>query len=161
MKRSTWMVLAVALILAPACARGEVRDRVVKVPADDPTMNAAIAKARATVGTFVTALRSHTASRSRYSVKIRITDGDANEHFWLSDVSYDGSVFRGRIDNDPETVKNVTLGQPVSARATEISDWMYVDHGVLVGGYTLRVLRDAMSPSDRAEFDKSIPFKVE
>ena len=38
------------------------------------------------------------------------------------------------------------------------SDWMYVDHGKLVGGYTLR---DRLSPSERPEFDRSVPFKVE
>ena len=48
-------MLGLALILAPASARGVVGDRVVSVPADDPAMNAAIAKARATVETFVTA----------------------------------------------------------------------------------------------------------
>ena len=154
-------MLALALILAPASARGAAGDRVVSVPADDPAMNAAIAKARATVETFVTALRSPKPSQSMFSIKIRVSDGDAVEHFWLSAVSFDGAVFRGRIANDAETVKTVTFGEPVSARPAEISDWMYVDHGVLVGGYTLRVLRDMMSPSERAAFDKSIPFKVE
>ena len=38
---------------------------------------------------------------------------------------------------------------------------MYVDHGKLVGGYTLRVLRDGLSPAERAEFDRSIPFKID
>jgi hypothetical protein len=37
---------------------------------------------------------------------------------------------------------------------------MYIDKGVLVGGYTIRVLRDTMSPTDRADFDKSVPFEV-
>ena len=70
------------------------------------------------------------------------------------------AVFSGKISNDPEKVTTVTVGQAVSARPATISDWMYVDHGKLVGGYTLRVLRDRFS-SDRAEFDRSIPFKVE
>ena len=148
-------------MLNSGCTKHPVADRVVAVSGDDARMNAAIAKARATVGTFVTALRAPKKSQSRFSVKIPIPNGNGSEHFWLSDVRYDGSVFSGKIDNDPETVNTVKLGQAVSARAAEISDWMYVDHGKLIGGYTLRALRDRLSPSDRAEFDRSLPFKVD
>ncbi len=148
-------------MLGAGCTERPVVDHVVQVSSDDARMNAAIAKARATVGTFVTALQKPKASRSGFSIKIRITKGDDAEHFWLSDVRYDGSAFSGKIDNDPEMVKTVKLGQAASARPAEISDWMYVDHGKLVGGYTLRVLRDGLSPSERAEFDRSVPFKVE
>jgi uncharacterized protein YegJ (DUF2314 family) len=38
---------------------------------------------------------------------------------------------------------------------------MFVENGKLVEGYTLRVLRDSMSASERADFDKSVPFKVD
>jgi uncharacterized protein YegJ (DUF2314 family) len=160
MTRRNWLVVLV-FIVSLGCTARPVVDRVISVPSDDPQMNAAIAKARATVDDFVSVLRAPKASQSMFSVKIPISDGDEREHFWLSGVRYDGSEFSGKIDNDPETVKTVKLGQAVSARSAEISDWMYVDHGKLVGGYTLRVLRDRMSPSDRAEFDRSVPFKVE
>lgn len=147
-------------MLGSACATRHGGDRVVKVPPDDARMNAAIAKARATVRTFETALRAPKASQSRFSIKIRISEGDVGEHFWLSDVRFNGSVFTGKIDNDPEAVNTVKLGQAVKARPTEISDWMYVDHGKLVGGYTTRALRDRLSPSDQAEFDRNLPFTI-
>ena len=151
---------ALAVMLNSGCTKRPVVEQVVAVSADDAGMNAAIAKARATVGTFVTALRAPKKSQSRFAVKVRITDEDAHEHFWLSDVRYDGSEFSGKIANDPETVKTVEFGQAVTARPAEISDWMYVDHGKLVGGYTLRLLRDRLSPSDRAELDRSVPYSV-
>ena len=154
------MVVACALLLATECTKETSADPVVPVLSDDPRMNAAIAKARATVGTFEAALRSPKPSQSGFSVKVRITDGDRAEHFWTSGVTYDGSVFHGRIDNDPETVTTVKAGQAVSVRPNHISDWMYVDHGVLVGGFTVRALRDALSPAERAELDKSLPFKI-
>src|SRR5947209_7094276 len=148
-------------MLSCGYGRRAAADQVIAVPADDARMNAAIAKARATVGTFVTALRAPTASQSSFSIKIPISNGDDREHFWLSDVRYDGTVFSGKIDNEPATVTTVKIGQAISARLAEISDWMYVDHGKLVGGYTLRVLRDGLSPAERAEFDRSIPFKID
>jgi uncharacterized protein YegJ (DUF2314 family) len=148
-------------MLGPGCTSRPVVDRVEQVSSDDARMNAAIAKARATAGTFVRALRAPKASQSGFSIKIRVAEGEAREHFWLSNVRYDGSVFSGEIDNEPETVNTVKMGQAVSARPGEISDWMFVDHGKLVGGYTTRVLRDRLSPHDRAEFDRSVSFKVE
>lgn len=149
-----------SLITMPACGQSG-DDRVTMVRADDAEMNAAISKARATVGTFITALRTRNRAQSALSVKVPIADGDDVEHFWLSNVSYDGALFHGDIANDPQTVKKVKFGQPVSVRPTEISDWMYVDNGRLVGGYTLRLLRERMSPSERAEFDERAPFRVE
>ncbi len=159
--RRICLAAALAFMLGTGCTARAVAERVVPVSADDPVMNAAIAKARATVGAFETALRAPKASQSGFSIKIPVADGDEIEHFWLSNVRFDGSEFSGKIDNEPETVKTVKMGQAVSARPTEISDWMYVDHGKLVGGYTVRVLRDRLSPADRAEFDRSMPFKVE
>jgi hypothetical protein len=38
---------------------------------------------------------------------------------------------------------------------------MYVENRKLVGGETLRVLRDTATPAERADFDKSVPFSIE
>jgi uncharacterized protein YegJ (DUF2314 family) len=38
---------------------------------------------------------------------------------------------------------------------------MYVENNKLVGGYTIRVLRDGLSASERADFDKEFPFKID
>jgi uncharacterized protein YegJ (DUF2314 family) len=65
------------------------------------------------------------------------------------------------VNNDPDTVKNVKIGQKVSIEPSKISDWMFVENGKLVGGYTIRVLRDTMSAGERAEFDKSAGFVID
>jgi uncharacterized protein YegJ (DUF2314 family) len=157
--RARWIVLAGAFVLTTGATQVPPSG-VVSVPADDARMNAAIAKARSTVRTFEAALRSPKPSQYGFSVKVRIDGGGNAEHFWTSGVTYDGTVFHARIANDPEVVTTVKLGQAVSVHPRDISDWMYVDDGVLVGGYTLRALRDALSPADRAELDKRLPFKV-
>jgi uncharacterized protein YegJ (DUF2314 family) len=161
MKRAAWMVIAFACAVTLGCGKSDARDPVVSVPADDPQMNAAIRDARRTVATFIAAVKSPKSSQNGFSVKMRIDDGDAVEHFWLEHVSFDGSVFRGTIDSDAETVTNVRLGDPERVKPSEISDWMYIDHGVLLGGYTIRALRNRLSGPDRAEFDRSLPFKIE
>jgi uncharacterized protein YegJ (DUF2314 family) len=149
-----------ALVLA-GCGTKQLADKVTYLPDDDPRMNAAIVKARATVSGFITALKSPQPNQSAFSIKMMFTDGSQAEHMWLSSVSYDGANFKGTVDNEPDSVKTVKLGQTVTVSPAEISDWMYVENGKLVGGQTLRVLRDVSTPAERAEFDKNVPFIVE
>jgi uncharacterized protein YegJ (DUF2314 family) len=155
------LILIALLALCLACNKKQAADKVTYVAADDPKMNAAIDKARATINTFIVVLKNPKAGQTQFSVKMPVTDGKQTEHMWLFPVSYDGKKFHGTINNDPELVKNVKLGQKVSIETSQISDWMYVENGKLVGGYTLRVLREAMPPSERAEFDRSVPFTVD
>lgn len=53
------------------------------------------------------------------------------------------------------------LGQSVTVAPREISDWMFVKSGKLVGGYTTRVLYARLSPQDKALFNKEADFKIE
>jgi uncharacterized protein YegJ (DUF2314 family) len=135
-------------------------DRVTTVDGDDPKMNAAIAKARSTVGQMVDALKSPN-GRSDFAVKMPFSQGGRGEHMWVQPVEFSGGRFTGTLANDPVTVKSMKAGQEVSAPRDEISDWMYVENGKLVGGYTLRVLRDTLSAKERSEFDQSVPFQIE
>jgi uncharacterized protein YegJ (DUF2314 family) len=153
--------LAVAVLALAGCGAKAPADKVTYVADDDPRMNAAIAKARSTIGDFTAALTSPGSSQSEFAVKMAFNDGAHIEHMWLSPVTVDGANFVGIVNNDPERVTNVKLGQRVTVATTEVSDWMYVDNGKLVGGETLRVLRDSLSPDERADFDKSVPFVVE
>jgi uncharacterized protein YegJ (DUF2314 family) len=149
-----------ALVIA-GCGKKHPADKVTYVSDDDPRMNAAMEKARSTVGTFISALKAPKAGQAAFSVKMAFTDGSATEHMWLTPVNYDGRSFQGTVNNQPEKVKNVTMGQKVTVEPSKISDWMYVENRKLVGGYTLRVLRDALPPNERAGFDKSVPFVID
>jgi uncharacterized protein YegJ (DUF2314 family) len=124
-------------------------------------MNAAMDKARSTVPMFTAALQSPKAGRSAFAIKMGFTDGADTEHIWLTAVSYDGSRFTGTVSNEPEKVRSVKMGQKVTVAPDKISDWMYIENRKLVGGETLRVLREQMAPAERADFDKSVPFTID
>ena len=116
---------------------------VIMVADDDPRMNAAIDKARVTVEQFIRALSNPQSSQSGFSVKAPIRDGTKVEHMWLTPVRYQNGNFVGKVNNDPDIVKTVKLGDQYDVKKADISDWMYVENGKLVGGFTIRVLRDA------------------
>ena len=80
---------------------------------------------------------------------------------WVGDVSFDGVAFTGRLDSEPMHVKGLALNKVVSVGREDGLDWMIVEDGLLIGGYTLRVTRRRMSPLERAEFDKSMGFVID
>jgi uncharacterized protein YegJ (DUF2314 family) len=153
--------ISVALALIAGCNKQSGKDKIISVSGDDPAMNTAIKKARDTVGTFIAALNSPKPNQDSFTVKMAFVDGKQTEHMWLSPVRYDGNRFHGIVNNDPELVSNVKIGQTASVDPAQISDWMFVENGKLVGGYTIRVLREKMSPRERAEFDQRAPFRID
>jgi uncharacterized protein YegJ (DUF2314 family) len=158
--RFTVLVVVLALGIS-GCSKSHPIDKVTHVADSDPRMNAAIDKAKSTVNTFIVHLKSPKPGETGFAIKTMFTEGAQKEHMWLSPVTFDGKNFQGIINNDPEAVTNVKIGQRVTVSPASISDWMYLDNRKLVGGYTLRVLRDMSSPAERAEFDKSVPFIIE
>src|SRR6187401_3000188 len=123
-----WIAAMAVVVLALAgCGTKGPVDKVTDVADDDPRMNAAIAKARSTVDGFIAALKSPEPNQSEFSVKVAFTDGRKIEHMWLSPVTYDGANFQGTVNNEPEMVKTVKLGQSVAVTPAEITDWMYIE----------------------------------
>ena len=115
-------------------------------------------KARSTVNSFIAALTSPKPGQSEFAVKMAFTDRDKTEIMWIAPVSYDGKMFRGTVSNEPQSVFTVQMGQSVTVEPSGIADWMYLEDGKMVGAYTLRVLRDTLSPGERADFDRKFQF---
>jgi uncharacterized protein YegJ (DUF2314 family) len=67
----------------------------------------------------------------------------------------------GKIDNLPAEVTSVKLGQTIEIDPSKISDWFYVDNGKLIGGYTIRVIRNRMSPKEKKQFDKQLGATID
>lgn len=121
---------------------------------NDKAMERAVQKARRTVNKLIVVLRSPKANQSRFAVKKPFLEGDKVEHIWVNEISFDGRVFHGKIDNIPLHIKGVRLGQKVTLSPNEISDWMYVQDGRLVGGYTIHAMCKNMSPAEKKKFEE-------
>ena len=134
---------------------------VIDVEDDDPEMVAAISKARQTVGQFIAAMENPTSVQENFSVKVLVEEGDAGEHMWLLPVRLEGSTFVGTLSNEPVEVTHVEIGDELRVEKNEISDWMYVDQGKVVGGFSLRVLMERASPAEREAMQKAVQFAEE
>lgn len=134
---------------------------VIYVENDDPEMQAAISKARETVDEFIAALDDPQASGTGFSVKLLVEDGEHGEHMWVLPVRYEEGRFYGRVNNNPDRVTTVKIGDEVDVAASEITDWMYVEDGKLHGGYSIRLLRERMPADERKAFDAQVPFTID
>ncbi len=154
--------LPVALVVTAALLGCQSAEEIVSgeagnveiVGADDPEMNAAIQQARSTLEQFIAALESPSTTQTYFSIKAGFPFDGSLEHLWLSDVYYDGESFRGVLGNEPIYVESLHLGDEVTVRTAEVSDWMIVDDGRLLGGFTIHVLRSRMSDEERWQFDE-------
>ena len=80
---------------------------------------------------------------------------------WLVPVEHHNGEFVGTLNNEPAWISTAKIGDELKVAKGEISYWMYVDDGKLIGGYTLRVLRDSLTEAERREFDADLPFTIE
>ena len=149
MSRLAWIVL---LALA-ACTSPD--DPTVAVSANDPDMNKAISLARESLPHFWQTFREQTRGESDFALKVRTEDPNGVEHFWLTDLRRDSGSTYGRIGNDPNTVTSVKLGDEIEVSYDDITDWLYMRNGKMVGNFTVRLLFKQM-PVEEVERLKSM-----
>ena len=132
-----------------------------QVTDDDKQMDRAVENAQKNLGFFIAALKAKKDGDSVFEIKKGFIDGDKVEHLWIRQITFDGKNFHGQIDNRPVDVRNVHSGQRVKVAPEDVTDWMFLKDGKLIGGYTTRVFYARLSPEDKAAFDQQAGFKVE
>ena len=158
MLRALWVVLYLALLNISTYAMDA--DSVVSVRADDPEMKAAIDAARQSVGQFIEAFSNPKPGQRSFLVKIAFPNGTAEEHLWIADLDFHGRTPTGVIADTP-TRSDLKYMQRVNIDISHLSDWMYVENGKLVGGFTTRLLRKRMTSSQRKEMDASCGYAID
>ena len=147
--RTRCWTLVVAL-LASGCNPSPSDDPVVLVAEDDAEMDQAIADARARLSEFWTLHENTPAGVSDLSLKVEISDASGTEFFWAGDIQKrDGKIF-GTINNDPNIVKSVKLGQEIEIPEDKIADWMYVKDEKMHGNFTMGPLLKTL-PKEQAD----------
>ncbi len=117
---------------------------VVAVATQNEEMEDAIYQARANINIFFSAFRNPQPNQTSFLIKARFEDGDSIEHIWLADLDFRQHPATGVVANDPG-IKTLTYMERVPFLPDQISDWMYLQDGQLVGGYTTKLLLRAQS----------------
>lgn len=130
---------------------------VINVPNADETMHWAIQKAQLTLHYFESCLGRPKKGQAYFSIKVGIADQGKVEHIWLNDPTFDedGNLF-GTVGNVPMDVTTVKMGQQIGIDRGKVSDWMIIQDGRLIGGYTIRALREGYQGAAKEQFDRSL-----
>jgi uncharacterized protein YegJ (DUF2314 family) len=147
--RSRLGLLALVAALLTGCSG---RDTTISVKDDDPEMLAAIAKGRETLPQFWEVFDKAEHGEKEFALKVKITDKHGTEHFWATELERKDGKIMGTINNDPDIVSNVKLGDRITIPEADISDWLYMRDGKMYGNYTLRPLLKHMSATEAAQY---------
>lgn len=104
------------------------------IQSEDPGMGNAIDQARLTADQFIATLQAPQPNQADFALKVPIETDGPIEHVWLAPVRFENNQFIGIITNQTASPSDMKLGDEVAFLTRDISDWMYVEDGLLVGG---------------------------
>lgn len=139
-------------------ANPEVTD----VSENDAEMNRAMQQARDTIADFVERLKAPPSPDTIVRLEAQFEGGGNTEYIWLRDVAAADGSFSGTIADAPVDVQDVHEGDHVTVPLDRVTDWMVIEGKRLVaGGYTIRVLRERLSPEERKAYDEEHDLVIE
>jgi len=124
----------------------------------DQRMAFAIDEARRSLNVFFDAFCAPKETQSAFLLKVRFEAPVKVEHIWLADIDASVMPLQGTVANQPN-FPGLQFMQRVEFHPSQISDWMFIENGCLVGGYTTQVIRAGLTSNERASFDASSPYR--
>lgn len=127
----------------------------------DVALDAAIQEARNTLDVFIQKLGTPHPDRTFAAVKVRFfTPDGSSQDIWVDDVTYEDGSFSGNFGDDLPSLK-LSMGERVTVAQEDIVDWMLVEDGKLIGGYTIRLSYQRMSPEEQERFLEAANYSIE
>ena len=148
-------------LLTFACAPSPLVTSTPTASSTDTGLEAAIEQARASLDTFIEKIGTPGADRTFIAMKVRFTPpGESPQDIWVDEVTYIDGILRGTMGDDIPALK-LEAGEEVTIDEEDILDWMIVENGKLVGGYTIRLAVQRMSPEERERFLETLDYSIE
>ena len=118
----------------------------------DSQMESAFAQARARLDEFIARIAAPNPSRIFVALKIRFTLPDGStQDIWCDDVTHVNAQFTGNMGDDIPALK-LAFGDRIPLSKNDIVDWMIVEDGKLIGGFTIRLAYSRMTPAEKQFF---------
>jgi uncharacterized protein YegJ (DUF2314 family) len=126
---------------------------------DDAAMQFAIEEAQRTLPTFFEHYASPRPGQQHFLLKVKFEHDGAIEHIWIADIDPSVSPLEGTIANEP-SIGGLQYLDRVTFQPDQITDWMIIENGSMVGGFTSQVAISRMSLAERREHLASLPYRV-
>lgn len=162
----TPMIVSMADTTSSKLAQKQDEPLFLSISKVDPAFEAAYDRAHETLPRFIEHIQS--GADAYCSAKLRFRDPDESERLgedrylflWLFNVVYDpaDNTFVGTFVEVPSAFQRWhSVGQHLQFEGDSIFDWMVLSKdGHLFGGYTLRVAREKLPESERADYDRYV-----
>ena len=144
-----------------ACAPDSAVSSTPTASSTDTELEAAIQQARSSLDTFIAKIGMPHADRTFVAVKVRFTPpGKSPQDIWVDEVTYTDGILRGNVGDDIPELK-LEAGEKITVDEEDILDWMIVEDGKLIGGFTIRLAVQRMSPEERERFFETLDYSIE
>jgi uncharacterized protein YegJ (DUF2314 family) len=130
-------------------------------PAVDEDFKTAVDQAHQTLDVFICNLQSPQSNQSLFALKVHFDYPDGtSEEIWVDDVYYQAGQFQGVLFDASSKNLGFKSGDRVKIPEADILDWMFIEDNVLVGGYTIRLAFERMSPAEQKAFLKDAGYQI-
>ncbi len=119
---------------------------VVRVSADDPAMQLAVATAKERWPEFLEAFQNRV-SNEGFAIKAKVTVGDSSEFIWIDVVGIEPHYVHVNLANDPVELGDLRLGSRVEVPLEDLCDWCYFVGEQPVGLFTLEAIKMSQGKS--------------
>lgn len=124
-------------------------------------MESAFQEARDTLDVFMERIATPHPNRTYVALKVRFSaPDDSPQDIWVDDVTYAGGSFRGNMGDDIPSLR-LSFGEEIMIPIEDIVDWMIVEDGKLIGGYTILLAYEHMSPEEKERFLEAIDYSID
>jgi uncharacterized protein YegJ (DUF2314 family) len=159
----TLAILATCSSVAQSVVERAKADELVFMRDEEPAMQRAFEKARATLEDFLHKAKSPPAGTTSYSLKVGIRQGNDIEYFWVGNFTQMESGFVGTINNEPRMGNTVKFGQQYAFPREHVVDWTYIDRNErrMVGNFTVCALLTKESAAEAEATKKRFGLRCE
>jgi uncharacterized protein YegJ (DUF2314 family) len=137
------------------------RPSVAGTPVTDEEFDAAVAEAHDTLGTLREALLSPRDSYDFIGLKVRFIGETTYEDTWTQPVDYFNGYFTIRMIDGVLLDSGLNTERMVVIPLKRVLDWVIVqDDGTLIGGYTIKLSYEHMTPEEKEEFLRVTGYRL-
>jgi uncharacterized protein YegJ (DUF2314 family) len=126
----------------------------------DLEMEAAFQEARDTLDSFIQKIGTSHPDRTLVAVKVRFVLPDSStQDLWVDQITYQNDSFRGTMGDDIPSLR-LSIDDKITIARKDVMDWMIVEDGKLIGGYTIRLAFQRMSPEQKERFLETVHYSI-
>ena len=130
-------------------------------PVTDEEFNAAVEEAHDTLNVLRGALLAPRPSYDFVGLKVRFTGAETFEDIWTEPIDYYDGYFTTRKIDGVLMKRGLNTERIVTVSLDDVLDWVIIeDDGNLIGGFTILLSYEHMTPEEKEEFLKVTGYKL-